>query len=46
MNIETLIEKYQLNEAEAQALRFMEQNKSHLKKIKLVLLQWPIRETR
>ena len=33
MNIETLIEKYQLNEAEAQALRFMEQNKSHLKKI-------------
>ncbi len=33
MNIETLIEKYQLNEAEAQALRFMEQHKSDLKKI-------------
>lgn len=33
MNIENLIEKYQLNDSEARALRFMDQNKEGLKKI-------------
>lgn len=33
MNIENLIEKYQLNDSEARALRFMDQHKEGLKKI-------------
>lgn len=33
MNIENLIEKYQLNDSESRALRFMDQNKEGLKKI-------------
>ena len=32
MNIENLIEKYQLNDSEACALRFMDQHKEGLKK--------------
>ena len=31
MNIEMLIEKYQLNDAEAQVLRYMQENKQSLK---------------
>ena len=36
MNIENLIEKYQLNDSEARALRFMDQHKEGLKKLGFV----------